>query len=82
MKIKDIAMYSLGTLLVLGFFGLLGLLIFRPIPTVNNEVLYLAIGALISGFTTVVNYFYGSSAGSAQKSDLISKKFNEVKNER
>jgi len=71
MKAKDIAMYVLGALIVLGFFTLLGILIFVQVPTGNNDVLNLAIGALITGFATVIGYFYGSSAGSAAKNDLL-----------
>jgi drug/metabolite transporter (DMT)-like permease len=74
MRSKLTAMYVLGTLIVLAFFTLLALLIFKEIPTSNNDVLNLSIGALISGFATVVNYFYGSSAGSAAKNELLSQK--------
>ena len=71
MKEKDVFQYFLGALVVLGFFSLLGLLIFKGIPEKNAELLYLAVGALIGSFSTVVGYFYGSSAGSAAKNDLL-----------
>jgi hypothetical protein len=74
MKAKNFAMYVLGGLVVFGFFTLLGLLIFKEVPSQNNDVLNLAIGALISGFATIIGYFYGSSAGSAEKNDLLTKK--------
>ena len=64
-------MYILGVLIVVGFFALLVLLLFKPIPENNSEVLYLAIGSLLSSFSMVVGYFYGSSAGSAQKTELM-----------
>ena len=67
-------MYVLGGLVVFSFFTLLGLLIFQPIPETNNDVLYLAIGADIGFAGAVINYFYGSSKGSADKSDMINKK--------
>ena len=79
MKAKDIAMYILGALIVVGFFALLGILIFNPVPQGNNDVLNLAIGALITGFATVIGYFYGSSAGSAAKNDLLLKNNGGVK---
>lgn len=66
-----VAMYVLGALITVGFFALLVLLLFKPIPENNNEVLYLAIGSLLSSFSMVVGYFYGSSAGSAQKTELM-----------
>ena len=77
MKAKDWAMYILGALTAVGFFILLGLLVFQAIPESNNELLYLSVGALITGFTTVINYFYGSSAGSAQKTEAMLKNNGE-----
>jgi len=74
---KKIARYILGSLLTVGFFLVLALLIFQGIPELNSDVIYLLIGALISGFTTVVNYFYGSSVGSADKTDLLTKNGKE-----
>jgi lipopolysaccharide export LptBFGC system permease protein LptF len=73
MKIKDYAMYILGTLITLCFFFILALLVFRPVPEENNNVLYLIIGALIGYMGSIVTYFFGSSAGSAEKSEIISK---------
>lgn len=71
MKLNKIAMYILGVLIIVGFFALLVILIFKPIPENNSEVLNLAIGSLLSSFSMVVGYFYGSSAGSAQKTELM-----------
>jgi uncharacterized membrane protein YdjX (TVP38/TMEM64 family) len=71
MKINDIFMYILGALLVLGFFVvLLGLLFFK-IPEGNENALYLALGTLFGSFSGVVTYFYGSSAGSKHKTELL-----------
>jgi len=78
MKSEKIAMYVLGVLIVAGFFTLLALLIFKAVPESNNNVLNLAIGALISGFATVIGYFYGSSSGSAAKNDLLAKKNGNI----
>ena len=55
---KDIYMYVLGAILVLGFLCLLGILIFQGIPPSNSDILYLAVGALISQAGNVVNYFF------------------------
>lgn len=70
-KISEIYMYVLGALIVIGFFVLLGLLIFKGVPSENKEVLYLVIGALISSFTGVVQFFFGSSKGSKDKTDIL-----------
>ena len=71
MKDKRIAIIILGIVITLAFFGLLALLVFKGIPEQNGELLYLAVGALIAGFSTVINYFFGSSAGSAEKTEML-----------
>ena len=71
MKDKRIAIIILGIVISLAFFGLLALLVFKGIPTENSDLLYLAVGALIAGFSTVVSYFFGSSAGSAEKNEMM-----------
>jgi uncharacterized membrane protein len=72
-KGRDIFMYALGALIIVGFFGLLYLLVTKTVPDVNKDLLNLVVGALIGSFATVVGYFYGSSAGSAAKNDIIAK---------
>ena len=75
MKIaKEIYMYILGALLVVGFILLLMTLVIQGIPPSNSELLYLAVGALITQVGTVVNYFFGSSKSSAEKTDLMAGK--------
>ena len=71
MKIKDIFMYVLGGIVVFSFVAITVLLIFRP---ELKDSLNLVIGAWLTAFGTVVGYFYGSSKGSADKNDLISKR--------
>ena len=70
---KEIYMYVLGAILVLGFIVLLAILIFVPIPQGNGELLYLAVGSFITFVGAVVGYFYGSSKGSADKTQLMAK---------
>jgi hypothetical protein len=70
MKAKDLFQYSLGALVVIGFFGLLIVLANQAIPAENKDLLNLTVGALIGSFATVVGYFYGSSTGSAQKTEF------------
>ena len=77
MRTKDLAMYILGAIIVVGFFGLLGMLIVKGVPETNEQLLNIAIGTLLAAFGTVVGYFYGSSLGSKDKTELINKKSNE-----
>ena len=73
MRAKDIFQYFLGFLIVTGFFVLLALLVPSAVPNENMDLLNLVVGALIGSFATVVGYFYGSSAGSARKDEILSK---------
>jgi cytochrome c biogenesis protein CcdA len=73
MKNKNLFMYILGALIVLGFFGLLALLIYKGIPEQNNDVLNITIGGLLAAFATIVSYFYGSSKGSHDKNEMLNK---------
>lgn len=73
MKAKEIFQYVLGALIVLCFFAVIVLLIVKGVPSDNKEALLLILGALISAFTGVVGYFYGSSIGSAKKTDIMNK---------
>jgi predicted permease len=74
---KDIAMYVLGALIVGGFFFILYVVFSKALPEDNREIGLLVIGALIAKFGDVVNYFYGSSKGSAEKNELLHKKLKE-----
>jgi CDP-diglyceride synthetase len=70
---KDLYMYILGALIVLGFFAILVYLIKIPAPVDNKDVLLILLGALVAKFADVVGYFYGSSKGSADKSEMLNK---------
>ena len=74
MKGKIIFQYILGSLIVLGFFGLLVLLVYIAIPEENKDMLNLVVGALIGSFTSVVGYYFGSSLGSHEKNELLKNK--------
>ena len=70
-RTKDIYMYVLGGLISVGFFFVLVLLIYKPMPSDNRDIFYLIVGALISFEGVIINYFYGSSRGSAEKSEML-----------
>jgi uncharacterized BrkB/YihY/UPF0761 family membrane protein len=76
MKARSIFQYVLGGLIVACFFTLLILLLYATVPEPNKDILNLVVGALIGSFATVVGYFFGSSAGSAAKNDLLFKNGN------
>jgi lipopolysaccharide export LptBFGC system permease protein LptF len=70
---KELLQYVLAALIVICFFGFIALLLFMPIPKENTETLNLGAGALLIAFGTVVGYFFGSSAGSQRKTDMLTK---------
>lgn len=71
MKTRDILMYILGGLIVIAFFATVYLLIYQVVPLDNKDILLIVIGALVAKFGDVVGYFYGSSRGSADKTDIM-----------
>jgi hypothetical protein len=65
----------IGGLVVLGFFGSFVCLLFVPnvLNDFNREPVMLMIGALVSGFSGLMGFFFGSTAGSARKTELLAK---------
>jgi hypothetical protein len=70
----DKNLYALAWLIVIGFFSLTSLLMYRKLPEGSNEVVFMLFGGLVSGFSTVLGYFFGSSRGSLMKSQIIANK--------
>lgn len=68
MKAKEIYMYVFGAFIALGFFAITFYLIYSE---KYDDAVMLIIGALIGAFSTVVGYFFGSSKGSADKTELL-----------
>ena len=79
MEAKDRFQYILGGLIVTGFFILLYLLVASEVPETNKDLLNLVVGALIGSFAGVVQYFFGSSSGSAKKTEIMEKQKEEIK---
>ncbi|HTV33816.1 MAG TPA: phage tail tip lysozyme, partial [Methylocella sp.] len=57
-------------LIALIFYLLRGIMIARE-EFVNKDVFNVVLGALVSAFTAVVSYYFGSSVGSRQKDDAL-----------
>jgi len=73
-KNKDLYQNILGTSIGVILAVMLYLLFTTTIPADNINILLLIIGALISSFTTVVQYYFGSSKGSADKDKILRNK--------
>ena len=71
-----IAQLIIGSLVVIGFFGSFAMLMYKPdvFTEVNKDALMLMIGALVSAFAGLMGFFFGSSAGSARKTNLLAQR--------
>jgi drug/metabolite transporter (DMT)-like permease len=70
-RTKEIYMYILGAIVVFSIIAFAACLIFFPIPDQNKDMVNIALGAFIGAFVTVVGYYYGSSKGSADKTQIM-----------
>jgi hypothetical protein len=68
---RDVAMYGLAAVIVVGFFLLTVVMMVRPLPAGSTEAVFLLFGALSGAFGSVVAYFFGSSKGSSDKTALL-----------
>ena len=62
----------LAVTVTLGFFGIMGLMFFNKIDS-NNPAILMMLGSLGTAWTGIIAYYFGSSAGSQAKTDLLSK---------
>lgn len=72
-KMRDWTPSILGALIILGFFSVLGAMMAWEMPTTSKDVLQIMLGALGTMSASVVAYFFGSSAGSQRKNELLGK---------
>jgi membrane-bound ClpP family serine protease len=61
----------LAIVITLGFFGILIWMLLNGMPQTGTEALLMMLGALGTAWTGVVNFYYGSSAGSKAKTDAL-----------
>jgi hypothetical protein len=71
---KDWVPKLLAIVITLGFFGILVWMLVQGMPQTGTEALLMMLGALGTAWTGVVNFYYGSSAGSKAKNDILASK--------
>lgn len=73
---RDVNLYVLAWVNVIGFFSVLMLVIIVKMPTddVAKTAIAMLFGALIAGYKDVLGYFFGSSKSSADKTQLLAGK--------
>jgi hypothetical protein len=71
--VGDRTVRNLAYAITLGFFGILVGLMFVNIPPESKGVLYVMLGSLGTAWTGVVGYYFGTTAGSKQKTELLAR---------
>lgn len=68
---RDWFLYGLAGLIIVGFFALIAILMFVGMDTNSSPVVMVLFGALAALTSQVGNYFFGSSKGSADKTQML-----------
>jgi len=69
---RSIVPPALAAIITIGFFGILAMMMFGNVDGTNPPILMM-LGSLSTAWTGIVAYYFGSSAGSQAKTDLLSK---------
>ena len=73
MAVRDRTPALLGTAVIGGFFAALGLMLYRELPQGAEPAFAIMLGALSTMTGAVVNYYFGSSAGSKAKDKWLTR---------
>lgn len=72
MKTKDIMLYVFSVVIILATLVYFILLIYEEIPEGNRDLVTTASGIFLgSGWTQILNWWFGSSKGSADKTEML-----------
>lgn len=70
--VKDNLPAVLAIVVSVGFFGMLAYMLQNEVPEKNSQVLNIMLGSLGTAWIQVMSYYFGSSSGSAAKTDILS----------
>lgn len=64
----------LAAAVTIGFFAILGGMMFGKMSVADNTALTMMLGSLGTAWTGIIAYYFGSSAGSQAKTEMMAKK--------
>jgi len=64
---------ALAVGVTLGFFSLLAMMMLHAVPPNSENILDVMTGSLGAAWLSIVNYYFGSSSGSAAKTEILAK---------
>lgn len=73
-KTKSNVPAFLSASITIGFFGVLYTMIYKGVPVGDRDALLVMLGSLGTAWTGVVSYWFGSSQGSKDKTEIMGKK--------
>ena len=71
MQTNDWIPRAMAIMVTFGFFGILTWLLTKGVPPTGSETLIYMLGALGTAWTGIVQFYFGSSAGSKAKTDAM-----------
>lgn len=74
MNVKDFTPRVLAIAITFGFFALLGYMAGFQVPAESKDLLNVMVGTLGTAWVAIVTYYFGSSAGSDAKTQLLAAK--------
>ena len=69
----DLAPMLLAVVITSGYFAALVFVLTQPVPKESERIIDMMLGTLTTVWIMAVSYFFGTTAGSAQKTELLAK---------
>ena len=69
----NVAPILLAIIITSGYFAALVFVLTNPVIKESERIIDMMLGTLTAAFIMVLNYFFGSTAGSAKKTELIAR---------